>query len=40
MTGDFLRRKMAEYEALQAEIATLQREMNAREFESPKKMTH
>ena len=29
MTGNFLRRKMAEYEALQAEIAALQSEIEA-----------
>lgn len=30
MTGNFLRRKMAEYEALQAEIAALQKEVKVR----------
>jgi EPS-associated MarR family transcriptional regulator len=38
MTGDFLRRKMAEYEALQAEIAALQQEMKARGTTPAKKI--
>lgn len=37
MTGDFLKRKVAEYEALQAEIATLQRELKTRAAVSAKK---
>jgi EPS-associated MarR family transcriptional regulator len=40
MTGDFLRRKMAEYEALQAEIAALQKELKTRETASAKKTVH
>lgn len=40
MTGDFLKRKVAEYEALQAEIATLQRELKTRDIASAKKTTH
>lgn len=38
MTGDFLKRKMAEYEELQAEIAALRKEMRTREPASTKKM--
>jgi EPS-associated MarR family transcriptional regulator len=37
MTSDFLKRKMAEYEALQAEIAGLQAEMKGQRAASPKK---
>lgn len=37
MTGDFLRRKMAEYEALQAEITALQKEMKTRGTASAKR---
>jgi EPS-associated MarR family transcriptional regulator len=40
MTGDFLRRKMAEYESLQAEIATLQAEMKAKGSTAQKKVAH
>lgn len=41
MTGNFLKRKMAEYEALQAEIAALQKEMKTRDLPaSPKKTVH
>jgi EPS-associated MarR family transcriptional regulator len=37
MTGDFLKRKMAEYEALQAEIADLQAEMRAKGVRAARK---
>ena len=40
MTGDFLKRKMVEYEALQAEIASLQRELKTRGLEPANKTTH
>ena len=40
MTGDFLRRKMAEYESLQAEIATLQEELKTRAPVPVKKSVH
>lgn len=40
MTSTFLRRKMAEYEALQAEIAALQAEMKARRPSALKKAAH
>lgn len=40
MTSDFLKRKMAEYEALQAEIAALQSEVKARGPTTSKKTAH
>ena len=40
MTSDFLKRKMAEYEALHAEIATLQAEMKAQRAGAAKKSAH
>ena len=40
MTSDFLKRKMAEYEALQAEIAALQAEMKAQRAMAAKKSAH
>ena len=40
MTGNFLRRKMAEYESLQAEIAALQSEMQAPSAAAGKKTVH
>ena len=40
MTSDFLKRKMAEYEALHAEIASLQAELNAQRVGRPGKTAH
>jgi len=40
MTSDFLKRKMAEYEALRAEIAALKAEVGARGAGSTKKTAH
>ena len=40
MTSDFLKRKMAEYEALHAEIAALQAEMEAQRGSPSKKTAH
>lgn len=40
MTSDFLKRKMAEYESLQVEIAALQAEMKAQRAASAKKSAH
>jgi EPS-associated MarR family transcriptional regulator len=40
MTSDFLKRKMAEYEALHQEIAALQSEMKAQRGVSVKKTAH
>jgi EPS-associated MarR family transcriptional regulator len=40
MTSDFLKRKMAEYEALQAEITALQAEMKAQRAAGAKKSAH
>jgi EPS-associated MarR family transcriptional regulator len=40
MTSDFLKRKMAEYEALQAEITALQADMKAQRAAGAKKSAH
>lgn len=40
MTSDFLKRKMAEYEALQAEIAALQAELMGQNARPSRNMTH
>lgn len=40
MTGRFLRRKMAEYEALRSEIAALQAEVSAQPSRSIRKITN
>jgi hypothetical protein len=40
MTSDFLKRKMAEYEALQAEITALQADMKAQRAAVAKKSAH
>jgi EPS-associated MarR family transcriptional regulator len=40
MTSDFLKRKMAEYEALQAEITALQADMKAQRAAGVKKSAH